>query len=208
MAETAPQLPYDKLTPQRHQRICDAVRAGHPEHEAAALADVGGRTLVLWKTRGRQDEAAGLDTRHSQLLQGIAKARAERVAELLGKWDAKTDKDPRSADDIRKMLAATDPENWSEKRVTQKHQHAVYGEVEVDHTFHLVQGNDGDLYSVGTPDSVKQLTGGRDPMALTEDEAFQAAKLLLAGESDPGDAVIDTTAEDVPDDDAGWDDAA
>jgi hypothetical protein len=201
MTDIAPLPPFHKYNAERHQRICEAVRAGHPEHEAAALADISDTTLTYWKARGRKDEAAGRDTQFSRLLQDIAKARAERVARLLGKWDDKVDKDPRSADDIRKMLAATDPDHWSEKRVTQQHHHAVYGEV--DHAFHIVQGNDGELFSVGTPESVRQLTAGRDPMELSEDEAFAAAALLLAGQPDPDDAVID--GEIVPEDEGGSD---
>jgi len=67
----------DKLTPERHERIVEAIRLGNTREAAAAYARVGERTLYRWLAKGQQ---ARNGSKCRQLWQDVKEA--ENEAEL------------------------------------------------------------------------------------------------------------------------------
>lgn len=67
-----------KLTPDRQQRICDAVRAGVRPETAAVFCDIGARTYYRWMQQGR---AADADPVYVEF--------ADAVELALAEWEAR-----------------------------------------------------------------------------------------------------------------------
>jgi transposase len=67
-----------KLTPERQQRICDAIRAGVRPEVAAVYCGVGARTHYRWMQQGRAEDAAPCFVEY-----------VEQVELALAEWEAR-----------------------------------------------------------------------------------------------------------------------
>lgn len=76
-----------KLTPEVHQVIVQAVRKGLPWCHAAAIANIGERTLLNWRTEGEKET----DGIYFQLMRDVKKAQAQWVEDRLSRIDAAAD---------------------------------------------------------------------------------------------------------------------
>lgn len=73
-----------RLTPEVHAKICDAMKIGCYQYEAAQYAGIGENTLVNWLRRGREDLAGGrTKTLHATFLADFEAAEAQAVVRAL-----------------------------------------------------------------------------------------------------------------------------
>lgn len=71
------------LTPDVRTKICDAMRIGAYQVEAARFAGVSENALLGWLKSGRDDAEAGLDTPHSSFAADFETAQAQAVVRAL-----------------------------------------------------------------------------------------------------------------------------
>src|SRR5690554_3405209 len=75
-----------KLTPERVERLLDALRQGNYYEPACAVAGISYRTFRDWMIQGEQDIEAGRQTRFAQLVQDVTRAEEEAEAEMIKIW--------------------------------------------------------------------------------------------------------------------------
>ncbi len=71
------------LTPDVQARICDAIRIGAYQVEAARFAGISENTLLSWLRTGRADLEAGNDTPQAALVAEFRQAEAQAVVRAL-----------------------------------------------------------------------------------------------------------------------------
>lgn len=64
------------MTPERTKRFFAAIRRGNPPDAAACVAGFGRSTFREWLAQGEKDRAAGLETEHTEFLDGTERANA------------------------------------------------------------------------------------------------------------------------------------
>lgn len=105
-----------KLTPEIMDSILTLVEAGNYLKDAVLANDITEKTYYNWLNTGEEDEAAGRNTLHAQLLQSAmcarAKARTYHVGLIL-----KNAEQGRNASASLEYLSRTDPNNWAKERV-------------------------------------------------------------------------------------------
>ena len=108
--------PKTKLTEEVRQRIIGALRTGNYRLTACAWAGVSYRAFAEWMQRGKEHP----DTEHGEFRRAVMEA--EKAAEIraVGLVMRAAEHDPEHAE---WWLTHRYPERWSEKRITQKHEH-------------------------------------------------------------------------------------
>ncbi len=71
------------LTPEVQARVCDAIRIGAYQVEAARLAGISENTLLAWLRTGRADLEAGNGTPQAALVTEFRQAEAQAVVRAL-----------------------------------------------------------------------------------------------------------------------------
>lgn len=99
-----------KLTPERHRKIVEKVRAGAPLEVAGGVVGVGASTISAWVTRGERET----NTDYSRFADDIANARAELESELAEKW-VTIGRDYEDWRAIAEYLQRRVPERWMKK---------------------------------------------------------------------------------------------
>jgi len=106
-----------KLCPEVQERICAVARQGGTRRAAAGSAGVDESTVRRWLERGRQDDQAGEDTPHRDLLRALNEA--EALGELAFSnvlYEVATDPTANAADRIRAALGVLSRRfGWSER---------------------------------------------------------------------------------------------
>lgn len=71
-----------KLTPDRQERICDALRKGYPRRLAAIFGGISEQTFYTWLDRGKP-ESDGFEDKYLEFSESVAHAEAEYEAKMI-----------------------------------------------------------------------------------------------------------------------------
>lgn len=99
-----------KLTPDTHERIVQAVRAGNYFKQSAEAAGITDRTFYYWIEQGEADAEQGRDTAHLRFLQAITRAQAEAEVHAVANIRKAMSEDWRAA---AEYLRRRHPDRWS-----------------------------------------------------------------------------------------------
>lgn len=73
----------DKLTPNMHLNVINAVNSSASDTMVGELVGVDSNTIYRWSVRGQQDILDGLDTKFAQFCRDYKRAKAERDVRLV-----------------------------------------------------------------------------------------------------------------------------
>ena len=114
-----------KLTPERQQKLAEAIAAGNYYETACAYAGIDYTTFRLWMQKGEAQEA----TKYSEFFEAITRAEAEAENTAVQIWQKAMPDDWRAA---QMFLERRHPDRWGKQdRLDLKQQ--VSGQMEVQH---------------------------------------------------------------------------
>jgi len=127
-----------KLTPERQERLFEAIRAGNYYEAACGYANISSHTFSDWMRKGRHDEESGdPESKYADFRRGVLMAEQEAEANLVAQWRAHTPDDWKAA---ATFLERRHPERWSRRdRTTLEHTGKGGRPLAIEHKFTIVQ---------------------------------------------------------------------
>ena len=137
-----------KLTPERQERLEEAIAAGNYYETACTLVGIDYRTFRYWMEKGE----AGVSKKYVQFFQAITHAEAQAEQNAITAWQRAFPDDWRAA---QMFLERRHPDRWGKQdRLDLKQS----GKVAVEHG---VDGESFDALAADHPELIDILFGGR-----------------------------------------------
>lgn len=127
-----------KLTPDRQDRLVEAIRQGNYYDAAAGYAGIDPATLSDWLRRGKQElESGEAESPHARLYALVKQAEQEAEVALVAQWRSQTPDDWKA---VATFLERRHPEKWGRRdRTTLEHTGKGGQPLAIEHRFSVVQ---------------------------------------------------------------------